>query len=142
MSVLRLALPVMIALTVAAPARAQSDLSRSAATFGQAWRSRDIDAIVAVLAPDGVRLQLAGERPTGLPARQARAALSEFLAARSQGSLQQTSVQELGGTPAFGRAEFEWQTVVQGTTESRTHTIFVSFTRVDAGWRINEIRVF
>jgi hypothetical protein len=142
MSMFRLAFPVMIALTVAAPARAQSELSRAAAAFGQAWRARDVDAIVAVLAPDGVRLQLVGERSAGLPARQARAALSEFLTVRSQGSIQDQGAQELGGTPPVGRAEFRWQTVVQGTTESMTHTIFVSFIRVEAGWRITEIRVF
>jgi uncharacterized protein (TIGR02246 family) len=139
----RLALPVMLALSVTAPVHAQSpDLSGAAATFGRAWRARDAETIVQALAPDGVRLQLVGERPAGLPARQARAALSEFLAARSQGSLQDLGVQELGGTPPVGRAEFRWQTVVQGTTEPMTHTIFVSFTRGDGVWRINEIRVF
>ena len=133
---------LVFALSVAAPVQAQSDLGGAATAFARAWRSRDADAIVSILAPDGVRLQLVGERAAGLPARQARAALSEFLGARTSGSLDGPRLQELGGMPPRGTAEFRWQTVVQGTTEPMTHTVYVAFTRVDAGWRINEIRVF
>jgi hypothetical protein len=130
------------ALGVASPVRAQADLDSAASAFARAWRSNDADAIVAALAPDGVRLQLVGERASGVPARQARAALSEFLGSRATGSLDGPRLQELGGTPERGAAEFRWQTVVKGTSEPMMHTIFVGFTRGDAGWRIDEIRVF
>ena len=126
----------------ASPAHAQAELGAAAASFARAWRSNEVDAIVATLAPDGVRLQLVGERPAGVPARQARAALSEFLGTRATSGLEGPRLQELGGTPERGAAEFRWQTVVRGTSEPTTHTIFVGFTRGDAGWRINEIRVF
>jgi hypothetical protein len=135
-------IPVAVVLGLAAPVQAQSDLGSAAATFARAWRSNDAGAIVDALAPDGVRLQLVGERPAGLPARQARAALSEFLGSRATGGLEGPRLQELGGTPERGSAEFRWQTVVQGTSEPMVHTIFVGFTRIGAGWRINEIRVY
>jgi ketosteroid isomerase-like protein len=142
MSALRCTFALLAALVAASPALGQSDLGAAAAAFAHAWRSSDADAIVAALAPEGVRLQLVGERPAGLPARQARAALSEFLGSRASGRLEEPRLQELGGTPPMGLAEFRWQTVVQGTSEPMRHTIFVGFTRGDAGWRINEIRVF
>jgi hypothetical protein len=135
-------LPVAVVLSAAAPVQAQSDLGAAAASFAQAWRSKNAETIVSTLAPEGLTLQLVGERAAGLQARQARAALSEFLGSRATGRLEGPRLQELGGAPERGSAEFNWQAVVQGTSEPMTHTVFVGFQRVGAGWRIYEIRVF
>lgn len=120
----------------------QSGLDAAAAQFQRAWSARDADAIASALAPEGIRLQLAGERHPLLSGRQARAAIAEFLASRAGGRVEAREVRELGGEPPRGSAEFRWQTVVQGTSEPVTHTIFVEFVRGGSGWRITQIRVF
>lgn len=120
----------------------QSALDGAAVAFARAWGRGDADGVAGALAPDGIRLHLGGVGHAMVSGRQARAAVAEFLASRASGRLETRSVSELGGDPPRGSAEYRWQTVVHGTSESVGYTIFVGFTRANGGWRISEIRVF
>jgi len=133
---------LVVALCLGAATARQSELDSAAVAFSRAWSAGNAEAIAGALVPEGIRLQLGGETHMGLPSRQARAALTEFLSSRATGRLDPPRVAELGGEPRRGSAEFRWQTVVRGTSEPLSHTIFVGFTRVGNGWRISEIRVF
>jgi hypothetical protein len=119
----------------------QSSLDAAASAFASAWRSRDAGAVVQNVAPEGVRLTFGREAHPVMPARQARAAVDDFLATHSSGQLAPQGVKSLGGSPEAGSAEFSWQTVASGTSESLSYRIFVSFTKSGNAWRITQIIV-
>lgn len=135
-------LAVLTLLAVAAPLRAQAAFQQATVQFDRAWRSADADGIAGMLASGGIVLQLLEESHSQVAGRQARAALSAFLGARERGSLEMMRAGELGGEPPKGSAEFQWRTVVQGTSEPVVYTLFVELTREGDRWHVSAIRVF
>ena len=125
----------------AGPVLPQSDLDGAVGVFTRAWLSEDVAGVASRMSTEGIRLQLGEEDHPVLPARQARAALEELLGSRSTRALDVSRVVDLGGAPARGFAEIRWETVVDRTSETLTHTLFVSFERDESAWRITEIRV-
>ena len=137
----RWALGVAMIAALAAFAPPQSSLDAAASAFASAWRSGSADAVVQNVASEGVRLTLVRESNPTMQARQARAAVAAFLTGYAAGRLEQLSARSLGVDPEQGSADFRWQTVASGTSESLSYKVFVSFVRSGNAWRITEIRV-
>ena len=136
----RLALPILVLLAVAAPARGQ-ELSDVVERVARSWSRGDASAIVAHAARAGISLDLGGQRVGPIPARQAAAVLRGVLDRREtvRASAGQTRV--VGGSPQTAFGEIAWTSRVRGTTIPERATVVLAFVREDGHWRVTEIRL-
>jgi ketosteroid isomerase-like protein len=120
-------------------AAAQSSLSSVAGSVASAWAQGDADAVARLISPGGVALHLLDQSQPAAGVRQARAALAELMGRR--GSARLMKVEELGGAPARGFAELQWEVTEPGSPEGLRYVVFLGFVAEGDGWRIAEIRV-
>ena len=134
-----------LALTVAAlcagrsSAAAQSSLSSVAASVAGAWAQGTADGVARLLSPGGVALHLLDQSQPAAGVRQARAALEDLLGRR--GTARLMKVEELGGAPARGFAELQWEVSEPGSPEGLRYVVVLGFVAEEDGWRIAEVRV-
>jgi hypothetical protein len=95
--------------------------------------------VARLLSAGGVALHLLDQSEPAAGVRQARAALEELLGRR--GSARLMRVEELGGAPARGFAELQWEVAEPGSPEGLRYVVFLGFVAEEDGWRIAEIRV-
>ena len=135
-----LLLALGLTLLGAAPAaHAQSSLSSVAGSVAGAWGQGDADAVARLLSSGGVALHLLDQSQPAAGVRQARAALQELLSGR--GSARLMKVEELGGAPARGFAELQWEVAEPGSPQGLRYVVFLGFVSEAEGWRIAEVRV-
>jgi len=118
---------------------AQAPLASVAGSVASAWAQGDADAVARLLSPGGVALHLLDQSQPAAGVRQARAALAELMGRR--GSARLIKVEELGGAPARGFAELQWEVAEPGSPEGLRYVVFLGFVAADGGWRITEVRV-
>jgi hypothetical protein len=136
---LAVALALSGPLTGNSSAAAQSSLSSVAGSVASAWAQGDADGVARLISPGGVALHLLDQSQPAAGVRQARAALAELMGRR--GSARLMKAEELGGSPARGFAELQWEVAEPGSPEGLRYVVFLGFVAEADGWRIAEIRV-
>jgi hypothetical protein len=134
-----LALALAALLVGNSPAAAQTSLGSVAGSVAGAWAQGDAGQVARLLSPGGVALHLLDQSEPAAGVRQARAALEELLSRR--GSARLMRAEELGGAPARGFAELQWEVAEPGSPEGLRYVVFLGFVAEEDGWRIAEIRV-
>lgn len=104
------------------------------------WAGTDEGALGGALDPAGVMISLQGGRERMEHGR-ALAALQELRAGRVGTDVRIVHWEEVGGTPAQGYAELEWESIVDGTSEPTRRTVYVGFIRRPEGWWVAEVRI-
>lgn len=117
------------------------ELSSTAAEFARHWAGGSADSLAAVLAPGGIRLHLDGPARSATPSRQAVAAIRDFLRAFDEAEAQVTRAAVAGGTEDQGFVEMIWTARKAGTSQVVRYTLFLSLSRLDDRWRVEEIRL-
>jgi len=137
-----LAAAVVVVLLSAVPVRAQeASLDSTFRHIVGLWQRGNAAAVAALVAADGLSLELDG-RPMGpLPARQAAASLRRLFEQRETLSVEPGMRGEMAGDPTRAFGEFDWVTRLRGTTVPERNTVFLALEREADRWRVTEIRV-
>jgi hypothetical protein len=118
-----------------------SPLTHAALDFAAHWAGGNSDSLSGHLAASGIRLHLEGPARSAIPARQATAAIREFLRNFEDGEATVVRAAEVGDQEDRGFAEFHWKARVSGTSHRVEHTLFLSMIRVEDRWRVEELRL-
>lgn len=117
-------------------------LEEAALRFARAWAAGSADAIAGVLVERGVRLQLGGPSHAGLSARQAAAAVREYLRDYEEVDAALLRASRVSGSPDRGSAVIQWTGRVSGTSQRVGRTLFLGLVREGGErWRVDEIRL-
>jgi ketosteroid isomerase-like protein len=116
-------------------------LVQTARAFAQAWAMGDVDEVAAHLAPGGILLRLEGPARAALPARQAFAALREYLRPYEEGTVEVSRAAPVSGNPDRGFAELRWTARVSGTSQRVERSVYVGLGRHGDRWRVTEVRL-
>ncbi len=143
-----LLLPVLMLLfplfSTAAQAQEEAmdpELAPIAQEFARLWAAGQAEGLGPLLARDGIRLQLDGPARSATPPRQAVAAVRDFLRGFEERTAQATRAAVAGGTEDRGFVELAWSARRTGTSQWVEYTLFLSMTRMDERWRVEEIRL-
>jgi hypothetical protein len=118
-----------------------SDLEQAALRFARAWGNGDVDQVMRLLSSRGIRLRLEGMDRNALSARQANAALRDFLRGHEPGEVGLVRAAPVAGTPGRGFAELRWQTRVAGTSHAVVRSLFLGLVLEGGDWRVDELRL-
>jgi hypothetical protein len=121
--------------------RAQS-LEEAASNFARRWDAGEAAGLESSLSRVGVRFQWESRPADALDPGHAAASIREYLQSRVGVATRVTRVEEVGGDPPTGYAEFRWESRIQGTSDMLSRTVFVAFVREDGAWLVTEVRVF
>lgn len=117
-------------------------LEVAAVEFARAFSSGSETALGALLAPEGIHLQISGAGRAGLSSRQALASLMEFLRAYDRSKTLVSRAAPLDGSPDRGFAEVLWLAHAVGTSDEINLTLFLGLQEGDQGeWKIDEVRI-
>ena len=119
----------------------QELLEDEALRFAGAWVNGDTRTLGAMLAPDGIRLHLQGDRHPSVDPGRAVGALKAFLGKYAGGEAELMRVSHISGAVPTGFVDLQWRTQVAGTGEVVIFTLFVAFANTDGAWTVTEIRV-
>jgi len=119
----------------------RASLERFAAEVATLWARGDVSGLARRFGPDGVLMDLGGEKPATMGDRHAAAALRKLF-----GGLETTAVDVAlpGGRRDVDRAAYldlTWRARPRGLRESVTHGVFIGVRSDAGGWHIREIRV-
>lgn len=116
-------------------------LEGAAVEFARGWAESSSGSLLALMAPEGIRLQLEGAGRSGLSPRQAVAAVGEFLRPYRRGGTVVSRAAVLDSSPDRGFAELLWSAMAVGTADTAPNTVFVGLIRLDGAWKVDEIRL-
>jgi hypothetical protein len=119
----------------------EPELDRVLQLFTTYWGQGEAHRVLSLVAQAGVSIEIDGGSFGPLGSRQAAAVLRRVLDDRETITLRRGMVRMTGRSPPRAFGEITWQSRARGTTIPESVTIFVAFTREDAGWRITEIRL-
>lgn len=136
----RLAFAVLLA-GLATSAHAQ-EFRPAAQRIASAWQRGDVGTLGAQASPEGLSIDLAGERvgPYGT-GRQAAAALKRLFEDRETVSISIATAKETGGEPRRGYVELNWVTRARGSRIPERSVVVVALEVDHDQWRITEIRL-
>lgn len=123
------------------PARVLDELEAVATRFAQALGQGNAEAMARLMADGAIRLRISGVDRSALSARQAQAALREFLRGYEPGQVRLVRAAPVVGTPGRGFAELRWQTRMAGTSQPAFHSVFLGLVDTGSGWRVDELRL-
>ena len=123
------------------PKGQQELLEEEALRFAGAWVDGDTRTLGAMLAPDGIRLYLQGDRHPSVDPDRAVGALKAFLGKYAGGEAELMRVSHTAGAVPTGFVDLQWRTQVAGTGEVVIFTLFVAYANNRGAWTVTEIRV-
>jgi hypothetical protein len=138
------ALALLLALFVPGRSSAQeapAPLQNFVAVVARHWAAGDAEAIVRLAADGRILLDLAGDGPGEVQARNAAAALRRLFVERESVSMRPTQVTISGGTPLRGFGELTWIARSRGVSETESSLIYIGAVWDGSAWRLRELRV-
>lgn len=136
-----LTLAALAALASVVPAAAQN-LESLTERMTQSWGRGDVGSITALIATEGVSIEIEGQRVGPLNPRQASAVLRRLFDNREIVSARAGLAKIVSGSPRRAFVELSWSTRVRGTTIPERYKIFLALVNDDRdAWRITEIRL-
>ena len=120
---------------------ASNQLEAASLNFARAIASRTRGDLLELMAEGDVRLRLDGPSRAGISARQAAAALTDFLRRFDGGQAILSRVSSVDGSPDRGFAEILWSGRAVGTSGEVRRTLFLGLMRGGSSWRVYEVRL-
>ncbi len=105
------------------------------------WADGNAEDIVELAANGRIVLDLAGEGPGEVQARNAAAALRRLFSDRQTVSTRTTQVAISGGTPLRGFGELTWVARPKGVTDTESSVVYIGAVWDGRAWRLRELRV-
>jgi hypothetical protein len=141
MSIAFALLLALLAPRAAAAQQAPAPLQNFVAGVARLWADGNAEDIVELAANGRIVLDLAGEGPGEVQARNAAAALRRLFSARETASARTTQVAISGGTPLRGFGELTWVARPKGVTDTEASVVYIGAVWDGRAWRLRELRV-
>ena len=126
----------------AAAQQAPAPLQNFIGAVARLWADGDAEGIVELASADGrIQLDLAGDGPGEVQARNAAAALRRLFTDRQTVSTRTTQIAISGGAPLRGFGELTWVARPRGVTETQASVVYIGAVWDGRAWRLRELRV-
>jgi hypothetical protein len=125
----------------AAAQQAPAPLQNFVGAVARLWADGNAEDLVQLAANGRIVLDLAGEGPGEVQARNAAAALRRLFGDRVTVSTRTTQVAISGGTPLRGFGELTWVARPKGVTDTEASVVYIGAVWDGRAWRLRELRV-
>jgi hypothetical protein len=132
---------VLMAVTLASPARAQEDLGAMLATVASAWARGDATTLAGFAADRGIELEVHGESLGRVSGRKAAAAFRHLFSNQETVSVRPNMTSRVRGTENSAFGELTWEVRPRGSSVAARSTVFLGLVREGRAWRISQIRI-
>lgn len=120
---------------------ASNPLEAASLSFARALAAGSRADLSELMVEGDIRLQLEGPSRAGISARQAAAALADFLRGFDEPQALLSRASSMDGSPDRGFAEILWSGRAVGTSGEVHRTLFLSLMRAENRWGVDEIRL-
>lgn len=118
-----------------------ASLDRFAEEVATLWARGDAAGLARRFGPDGVLMDVGGERPGTMGARHAAAALRKLFAGFEATSVEVAPSTARRDSDRAGYLDLTWSARPRGLRDPVTHTVFIGVRSDAGGWHIREIRI-
>lgn len=118
-----------------------ASLDRFAGEVATLWARGDVAGLARRFGPDGVLMDVGGERPGTMGSRHAAAALRKLFAGFETTSVDVAPSSARRDAERAGFLDLTWRARPRGLSDPVTHTVFIGVRSDAGGWHIREIRV-
>lgn len=134
-------LAVMALVIGAAPVAAQDPLGDALDTVAGLWARGDAGSLAALVATDGLELELRGKPLGSISGRRVASALRRVFEDYETVSVVAAMTSRVSGTEDRAFGELVWQVRSLGGTVPERTTVFLGLVREPQGWRVSQIRI-